>query len=487
MQPISQKNDGVFSFRLMAITMTAAMGGFLFGFDSSIINGTVDAVQETFSLSPSILGFTVSIALLGAMVGAWYGGACSHRWGRIKTMVVAAILLSVSALGTGIAFYIWDLILWRFIGGIGVGVASVIAPAYIVEVSPANLRGRLGTLQLLAIVIGIFLALLVSALIVELTGGANATGWLGLAAWRWMFLSELIPALLYGGLALMLPESPRYLVSKNRISEASQILSSIVGISDAKANQDKIAAIRSTIQQHTRASWRDIKDSRYIFIPIVWVGILLSVFQQFVGINVIFYYSTTLWRSVGFQESDSFLISVFMATTNIFATLIAISLIDHIGRKKLLMIGSAIMFLSLTCMAIAFAQAAHVDGELTLPSPWGAIALVAANFFIIGFGASWGPAVWVLLAEMFSNRIRAMALGLGAAMQWLANFVVSMSFPLLAEVGLQYAYGMYAGFAGLSGIFVYIAVRETNRCQLEDMEDTQVLQVSEYHMPIKAR
>lgn len=283
-----------------------------------------------------------------------------------------------------------------------------------------------------------------------------------------MFLTELAPALLYGALALLLPESPRYLVEKGRTREAGEILATVVGIDNPRANHRKIDEIRNTIDQDHQKSIRDILDARFLFLPIVWVGILLSVFQQFVGINVIFYYSTTLWKSVGFQESDSFLISVIMATTNIVATVIAICLIDHIGRKRLLMIGSAMMCASLTIMALAFSHA----GELSLPDPWGPVALVAANVFIIGFGASWGPVVWVLLAEMFSNRIRAMALGLGAAVQWLANFAVSMTFPMLAGVGLEYAYGLYAAFAGLSWLFVYVSVRETNRRQLEDMTES---------------
>lgn len=472
MQIATRQDDGAFSLRLMMVAMTAAMGGFLFGFDSSIINGTVDAIQQTFLLSPGMLGFTVSFALLGAMVGAWYAGVCAERFGRVRTMLIAASLLAISALGSGLVFLVWDLIFWRFVGGIGVGMASVIAPAYIAEISPANLRGRLGTLQLLAIVIGIFLAILTSAVIANLTGGANATAWLGLAAWRWMFLTELAPALLYGTLALMLPESPRYLVEKGRTREAGEILATVVGIDNPRANHRKINEIRDTIEQDHHKSIKDILDARFLFLPIVWVGILLSVFQQFVGINVIFYYSTTLWKSVGFQESDSFLISVIMATTNIVATVIAICLIDHIGRKRLLLIGSAMMCASLTIMALSFSQAVGHAGELSLPYPWGPVALVAANIFIIGFGASWGPVVWVLLAEMFSNRIRAIALGLGAAVQWLANFAVSMTFPILAGVGLEYAYGLYAAFAGLSWLFVYLSVRETNRRQLEDMTES---------------
>ncbi|RJS91488.1 sugar porter family MFS transporter [Salinisphaera sp. Q1T1-3] len=462
-------DDGRFSWRLLWMTTSAALGGFLFGFDSSIINGTVDAIQQAYGLSPAMLGFTVSFALLGAMVGAWYAGVCAERFGRVRTMLIAAALLAISALGSGWAYTVWDLIGWRFVGGIGVGFASVIAPAYIVEVSPAHLRGRLGTLQLLSIVIGIFAALLVSAIIARSAGGASASAWFGLAAWRWMFLSELAPALIYAGLALSLPESPRYLVEKSRESEAEHVLATVVGIARGAAARAKIAEIRDTVAHDRTKRFGDITSPRYGLLPLVWVGIALSVFQQFVGINVIFYYSTTLWQSVGFAESDSFTISVIMALTNIVATFIAIALIDRLGRRQLLLIGSAIMTITLTAMALAFSQAVMRDGTLSLPGLWGPIALVAGNLYVIGFGASWGPVVWVLLAEMFPNRIRAMALGIGAAVQWLANFVVSMTFPILATVGLDAAYGLYALCAFASLLFVWRMVAETNGRRLEQM------------------
>lgn len=466
---ITLQNDGEISTKLIFIAATAALGGFLFGYDSSIINGTVDAVRNQFELSAAMVGFTVSCALLGAMIGAWYAGIFAERVGRVRTMMIASLLLSVSALGSGIAFGVADLIWWRFIGGIGVGFASVIAPAYIAEISPSQQRGRLATMQQMALVIGIFFALLISALIAKVAGSAMTKAWLGMEAWRWMFFSELVPAMAYGLLAIRLPESPRYLVERNRLDEASQVLSRIVGIRDPQHNRNKIAEIQQTVTSESKKSFRDLLGGQYYFLPLVWVGILLSVFQQLVGINVIFYYSTTLWQSVGFQESDSFLISVIMATTNIVATVIAISLIDYLGRKRLLLIGSGIMAISLTAMAVSFSQAIHLNGELSLPSPWGEIALVAANLFIIGFGASWGPIVWVLLGEMFPNRIRAMALGIGGAAQWLANFFVSTTFPSLAAMGLHYAYSLYAAFAFISFFFVWLAVNETKGKKLEEM------------------
>ncbi|WP_442904237.1 sugar porter family MFS transporter [Glutamicibacter sp.] len=461
-------SDGKISARLIFIALGAALGGFVFGYDSSIVNGTVDAVEHEFGLNPVTIGFTVSCALLGAAIGAWIAGMVSERVGRVRTMVIASAMLLVSALGCGLCFSEVDLIIWRIVGGIGVGFASVIAPAYIAEISPAQHRGRLGSMQQMAIVLGIFVAFLISALLVFVMGSADAIGWLGLAAWRWMYLSLAIPAIIYGLLALRLPESPRYLVERGRFVEAATVLTRDMGMDPGQATEAKIEEIRTTVHVERRQVFKDLLG-RFGFHPLVWVGILLSVFQQFVGINVIFYYSTTLWKSVGFAESDSFTISLITSVTNVLATIIAVLLIDVLGRKLLLMIGSTLMTLSLGMMAIAFAQSVTIDGAVSLPGNWGIIALVSANLFVVGFGATWGPAVWVLLGEIFPNSIRALALGVAASAQWIANFVVSTTFPSLAEAGLALAYGIYAFFALLSLIFVFFMVKETKGRQLEEM------------------
>ncbi|MGO2032053.1 sugar porter family MFS transporter [Glutamicibacter sp. BW77] len=461
-------SDGKISARLIFIALGAALGGFVFGYDSSIVNGTVDAVEHEFGLNAVTIGFTVSCALLGAAIGAWIAGMVSERVGRVRTMVIASAMLLVSALGCGLCFSEVDLIVWRIVGGIGVGFASVIAPAYIAEVSPAQHRGRLGSMQQMAIVLGIFVAFLVSALLVFVMGSADAIGWFGLAAWRWMYLSLAIPAIIYGVLALRLPESPRYLVERGRYVEAATVLTRDMGMVPGAATEAKIEEIRNTVHVERRQVFKDLLG-RFGFHPLVWVGILLSVFQQFVGINVIFYYSTTLWKSVGFAESDSFTISLITSITNVVATIVAVLLIDVLGRKLLLMIGSTIMTLSLGMMAVSFAQSVTIDGAVSLPGNWGIVALVSANLFVVGFGATWGPAVWVLLGEIFPNSIRALALGVAASAQWIANFAVSTTFPSLAETGLALAYGIYAFFALLSLIFVIFMVRETKGRQLEEM------------------
>lgn len=456
--------------RVVLISLAAAMGGFLFGFDTAVINGAVDAVRGSFSLDATRIGFAVSVALLGSALGAWYAGPVADRYGRVRTMKIAATVLAVSAIGSGLVVGVWDLMLWRLIGGIGVGVASVIAPAYIAEISPAHVRGRLGSLQQLAIVLGIFMALLSDAWLAGVAGGAAKPLWLGLEAWRWMFLVATVPALIYGALVFGMPESPRHLVAKGRLDEAGNVLRQVLGLRSEAAVVQKVNDIANSLHSEYQPKLRDLRGPRGL-LPVVWVGILLSVFQQAVGINVIFYYSATLWRSVGFSEADAFTITVVTSVVNVLVTLLAIALVDKVGRKPLLAIGSAGMTVTLGLMALCFSKATGSGAALTMPEPWGMTALVAANAYVIFFGLSWGPMVWVLLGEMFPNRIRAIALAVAASAQWLANFAITSSFPALAEVGLTFAYGLYATFALLSLAFVMYAVRETKGMELEDMRD----------------
>jgi sugar porter (SP) family MFS transporter len=456
------------NLKVIALAVAGAVGGFLFGFDSSVVNGAVDPIQDQFGLSESLTGFAVASALIGCAVGAYLAGRLADWKGRIPAMLVGAILFFVSAVGTGLAFGVWDLIAWRLVGGLGIGIASVIAPAYIAEISPKNLRGRLGSLQQLAITVGIFAALLSDTVFAGWAGGAGQELWLGLEAWRWMFLAGVLPAVVYGLIALALPESPRFLVLKGRDDEVRGIFARLWPGDDVeRAIRDMRAGIETDAHGSKKGA---LRGDRLGLKPIVWVGIILSVLQQFVGINVIFYYSTTLWKSVGFQESDSLTISVFTAVTNIAVTFVAIALVDRVGRRPILLVGSVGMTLALATMAIAFSQAVTVDDAPSLPGAWGPIALVAANVFVVSFGASWGPVVWVLLGEIFPNRIRARALGIAAAAQWIANFVITVSFPPLAAFSLVVTYGMYALFAALSFAFVFTVVPETNGLSLEEAE-----------------
>jgi SP family sugar:H+ symporter-like MFS transporter len=458
-------DDDYPSGRVIRIASVAALGGLLFGYDSAVINGAVQAIQDDFRIGNAALGFAVASALLGAALGAVTAGRLADRIGRLSVMKIAALLFLISAIGTALAPNVWVVVLFRVVGGIGVGVASVIAPAYIAETSPPRIRGRLGSLQQLAIVSGIFLALAIDWVLAHLAGGSREELWLGLEAWRWMFLVMALPALLYGGLAYTIPESPRYLVASYRIPEARRVLALLLG---EKNLEITITRIQDSLRAEKPPSWHDLRKPSGGIYGIVWVGLGLSVFQQFVGINVIFYYSNVLWEAVGFKESSSFTITVITSITNILTTLIAIALIDKVGRKPLLLVGSTGMAVTLGTMAVIFGTAPVIDGKPHLEGAAGPIALIAANLFVVAFGMSWGPVVWVLLGEMFPNRIRAAALGIAAAGQWAANWLITVTFPALREL-LGVAYGLYALCALLSFVFVWRWVEETKGKHLEDM------------------
>lgn len=454
------------------VAVVAALGGFLFGYDSAVINGAVSAIGQVFNVESTTLGFAVASALLGAAAGAMSAGRIADRLGRLRVMQIAAVLFLVSALGAGFATNVGMLIIFRIVGGLGVGIASVIAPAYIAEIAPASLRGRLGSLQQLAIVTGIFISLLVDYIFATAAGGSTQAVW-GLPAWRWMFLAMAIPALVYGALSLTIPESPRYLIANDRVPEAREVLATMLGRS---VMEQRIERIQESLASDHKPSFRDLRAPKGGLLPIVWVGILLSVFQQFVGINVIFYYSNVLWEAVGFSESDSFKITVITAVVNIVTTLIAIATIDRFGRKPLLLIGSVGMTITLGIMALVFGIAKTTTDATGAVTPvlegWqGPTALVAANVYVVAFGMSWGPVVWVLLGESFPNKIRAAALSVAAMAQWVANWLITVSFPKMKDISLSLSYGFYAACALLSLFFVIKWVKETKGKELEDMDD----------------
>jgi MFS transporter, SP family, sugar:H+ symporter len=463
--------DDIAIGRIVLIAASAAMGGFLFGFDTAVINGAVDAIRVWSGAASWLLGFSVAGALLGSAIGAWFAGPLADRYGRIVVMEIAAAIFFVSSIGTGLARTIVILSLFRILGGTAIGAASVIAPAYIAEVSPASYRGRLGSLQQLAIVTGIFVALLGDYALATAAGGAEKPLWFGLQAWRWMFIAAALPAAIYACLARMIPESPRYLVIKRRFREAAEVLRRFV--SKRLPVEEKITEIEKSVGEDRKRSLRDLAGPSFGLLPVVWTGILLSVFQQFVGINVIFYYSATLWHAVGFTQDDSLAITVITSVTNIIVTLVAIALVDRLGRKPLLLVGSLGMAVTLGVMAWAFGTAPTVATESgaqpQLSATIGLVAVVAANLYVVFFGVSWGPVVWVLLGEMFNNRIRAYALAVAAAAQWIANYIVSQTFPTLAGIGLGLAYGTYALMAMLSFVFVIARVKETRGLELEEM------------------
>ncbi|MFF0290283.1 sugar porter family MFS transporter [Streptomyces sp. NPDC005262] len=446
------------------ITAAAAMGGFLFGYDSAVINGAVEAIRDRYDIGSATLAEVIAIALIGCAIGAATAGRIADRVGRIKCMRIASALFTISAVGSALPFALWDLAFWRIIGGFAIGMASVIGPAYIAEVSPAAYRGRLGSFQQAAIVIGIAISQLVNFGILQMADGKQRGTIGGLEAWQWMLGVMVVPALLYGLLSFAIPESPRFLISVGKKERAREILREVEGGSvDLDA---RVLEIETAMHREHKSTFKDLLGSRFGFLPIVWVGIGLSVFQQLVGINVAFYYSATLWQSVGIDPTDSFFWSFTTSIVNIIGTVIAMVLVDRIGRKPLALAGSAGMAIALGFEAWAF-SADLVNGKL--PTAQGVVALVAAHVFVLFFALSWGVVVWVFLGEMFPNRIRAAALGVAASAQWIANWAITASFPSLAEWNLSGTYIIYTCFAVLSIPFVLKFVKETKGKALEEM------------------
>lgn len=456
--------------RVSLLSAVAALGGFLFGYDSGVINGTVGALQKAFNADSVGSGFNVASMLLGCAAGAFLAGRIADRFGRRAALFAAAIFFGISSWGSGIATGSLEFVVYRLIGGFAVGGASVICPAYISEIAPAAYRGRLATLQQMAIVLGLFFAFLMNYLIALGAGGASEPFWFGFQAWQWMFWMELAPVALFFVGLFFIPESPRYLVAVGRTGQAEAVLA---GLSDPIEAAAKVEEIRATIDTNHRPTLKDLFDqtSKRLH-PIVWVGIAIAALQQLVGINVVFYYGEVLWRAAGFSEANALLINVIGGIINVSATVAAILLIDKAGRKPLLLIGSLGMAIFLGVLAVVFGTAeVGPDGNLVLGAAAGRIALVSANLYIVCFGISWGPVMWVLLGEMFPNRIRGAALSLAGLSQWGTNFLVTMTFPiLLGTIGLGGAYSLYAIFAAISGFCAWKFVRETKGRSLEQME-----------------
>jgi SP family sugar:H+ symporter-like MFS transporter len=455
---------------VIALSCVAAIGGFLFGFDSGVINGAVDALAKAFGTHAAGTGFAVASVLLGCAVGAFGAGRLADDFGRRPTMLLNATLFLVSALATGAANSAGVFIAARIAGGIAIGAASVLAPMYIAEVAPAHIRGRLASLQQMAIVTGLFCAFLSNDILARLAGGASAIFWAGAPTWRWMFWMEAVPAAAFLLGIMLIPESPRYLIFRGKREQAREIFARIGGDADKLVRE-----VGESLKGEHRPRLSDliIPGTRRIA-PVLWVGMGLAVFQQFVGINIIFYYGEILWKAAGATEQWALRINVLTGLVNILATIPAILLIDRIGRKPLLLIGSVGMAVTLGAMAMVFSTASvGPDGKPLLSHTAALWGLTAANLYIVAFAISWGPVMWVLLGEMFPNEMRGAALAISGATNWVANFTVTVTFlPLLGAVGLSGAYAFYAVAAAISLPFVWAAVRETKGRTLEEMKDT---------------
>jgi SP family sugar:H+ symporter-like MFS transporter len=464
---LSPKVGKVSTIYVTLVSGVAALGGFLFGFDSGVINGTVDALSAAFHTQAAATGFAVAAVLIGCAAGAFVAGTLADRIGRRPTMLVNAVLFLLTAIATGAAKSAYIFIAARAVGGLAIGAASVLAPMYISEVAPARLRGRLASLQQLAIVLGLFGAFVSNFVIAWMAGGAGATSWLGFPAWRWMFWMEAVPAMaLLSGL-ILIPESPRYLVASGHSDLARAVFGHLDSDPDGLVRQ-----VQQSLKGEHRPRLRDLfEPGRHRIAPVVWVGVALAALQQLVGINVIFYYGEVLWKAAGAGEQMALRMNVLSGFINILSTVVAIALIDRAGRRFLLLIGSAGMVLTLATLALVFATAAAgPGGRPVLGRAMAITGVTAANLYVIAFAVSWGPVMWVLLGEMFPNRLRGAALAVSGATNWVANFVVTFSFlPLTHTIGFGGTYGIFTTAAVASLLFAWLGIRETKGRSLEEM------------------
>ena len=453
---------------ISAIVAVATIGGLLFGYDSGAVNGTQGGLVAEFGLSPTSLGFTVGSLLIGCGFGAFFAGRLADIIGRRAVMIIAAVLFVVGALIQGLTEVHTIFVIARFTGGVAVGAASVLSPLYISEVAPANIRGRLTTVQQVMIITGLTAAFLVNYFLAQ-SAGSSLGEIAGAPAWRWMYLAQAVPATIFLIALFFIPESPRYLVAKRKTEEARAVLTRLFGSETADR---KIVEIQASFSDDHRPRLSDVTQPGTGFRPIVWAGLLLATFQQFVGINIIFYYGETLWKLAGVSEEVALERNIISGVVSIAAVLAALLLIDRIGRKPLLMIGSVGMAVTLGALTWAF-SGAGVDeaNNLILSETAGYVALIAANFYVIFFNFSWGPVMWVMLGEMFPNQIRGSALAVAGLAQWTANYLVVQSFPWMAEnMGLAATYATYTASEVISFFLVKSFINETKGKELEEME-----------------
>jgi SP family xylose:H+ symportor-like MFS transporter len=464
------------------ITIVITLGGLLFGYDTGVINGTQFYFSKYFELTGALKGFIVSSALLGALAGAASAGIISKAIGRKNSLIIAAILFTISAWGSGLPSMLPEsttlLVIFRLIGGLAIGIASMNAPMYIAEIAPAKNRGILVTFYQLAVVIGFFVVFLVTYFIgSDLTESENIA-----FGWRNMFWSELVPAGLFLVLLFFVPKSPRWLMIKGREEEAENILIRIHGEEIAAK---EIKEIRNNIKAESTKKKASIFNKTML--PIVIIGTVLSVLQQFTGINAVLYYGADIFeQALGFGQDDVLLQQILLATVNLLFTFIAMFTVDKLGRKPLLIIGGFGMLVGFLIMGFTlyFSDYAGVNsaGLPTISTTEGIISLIGILVFIGSFAMSMGPIVWVLLSEIFPNKIRSAAMAVAVAAQWLANYFVSQTFPMVVESDANrlimnggtwnnaLPYFLFSVFIVIIILFVYKYIPETKGKTLEEME-----------------
>ncbi|WP_040279550.1 sugar porter family MFS transporter [Psychroserpens damuponensis] len=452
------------SIFLLLIAAVSALGGLLFGYDTGVINGAQFYLTEYFELSDGLKGWVVGSALLGCFVGAVIAGPLSIKIGRKWSLIISAIFFTVSAYGSGLPELfpqsVSMLVVFRIIGGLGIGVASMNAPMYIAEIAPSNIRGRMVTYYQLAIVIGFFVVFLATYFIGnDLSESENIQ-----YGWRRMFWSELIPSILFLVLLFIVPKSPRWLALKGKDEDALTILKKINGEDIALEEMAKIKASLNETNDGIKVNY----FAKAILV-IIAIGTVLSVLQQFTGINAVLYYGADIFeKALGFGKEDVLAQQILLAFVNLVFTFVAMFTVDKFGRKPLLYIGSAGMILGFLLLAITL-QTNSV----------GVLSLIGVLLFIASFALSMGPVVWVLLSEMFPNKIRSVAMSVAVAAQWAANYVVSQSFPVVmgSEVNNSAAwngslpYYIFIAFILIIVFVTYKFIPETKGKTLEEIED----------------
>lgn len=431
---------------VILISIVAALGGLLFGFDTAVISGTINFIQPYFGLSEAGLGWTVSSLLFGCIAGVFLSGKAGDHYGRKKVLMAAALLFFISAVGSASAQSLVFFLVARILGGIAVGVASILSPMYIAELAPAKYRGTLVSLNQLAIVIGILVAFFSNYLLVN-TGENN---------WRWMLLVMAAPAVLLFFSLFLVPESPRWLVARGRNNDALQVLVKTSGKEFASA---ELKEIEDTLKNQEESTFRDLLAPKIK--PLLFIGIILAVFQQITGINTIMYYAPKIFANVG-QSNDSALFqTILIGGTNLLFTLVAMVLIDRLGRKLLIIIGSTGMMLMLAGLS-----ALYFTNQTS-----GVLVLVFILGYIAFFAASLGPALWVVAAELFPNRLRSKGMSIAIVSLWIACTVVTIVFPIMLEKlsgGITFLIFALICLANLLYVLKYVP--ETKGKTLEELE-----------------
>lgn len=434
------------------ITLVAAVGGFLFGYDTAVINGANQYLKEHFHLTSTQEGIAGASAIMGCIPGAMFAGFFSDRFGRRKVLFICAILYAVSGLLSAVPRTFTEFLAARLISGLGIGASSMICPVYIAELAPAEKRGRLGSLFQLGIVTGIFLTLFINAGI----HGLGDENWNIRAGWRWMLAAEVLPAVLLFGLLFFVPESPRWLLQAGEEAGARSILQQIGGAQHADR---EIAAVRQALAQE-EGRFSELFTSHF-FRPFL-IAVLLMAVSQFSGINAIMYYSTKIFTSAGVGVSNSFAASVVVGLVNFLFTFVAIAFVDKAGRRPLLIIGLVAQVLSLGAVAWMFHANFHGLGLLA--------AIVA---FIGAFAMALGPIPWILCSEIFPTRVRGRAMSVAAFTVWVSCYIVAQTFPMLNDnprIGPALTFAVYAGCSLLGLLFVLGMVPETKGRSLEEIE-----------------